>query len=235
MHLSGVSQKNSENFLDEYMDTSKSFLPNIDDNFILYILCIGNMIVVINNTGNIVFKKSIADDKCIYNDWINNITDTGYNHLSNKKHAQIPDLSRIYFEEYFDTYISPSRIFNNYLYETILSKIDELMDNDYDWSEIGYEKPTIKNIDYAKSYISEFIITMCLQGYKIFIPQISNSENGGATLKWSKGDKILYFDILYKDNKYTKVWDDKDKTFVETKKLVKKMHAKIWEWLINNG
>lgn len=239
--MSGVLQINSENFLDKDTVSSNRLLPNVEynpninDNFILCILCVDNMIIVVNGAGNITIKKSVSDDNTYmpYHS-ASDITNAVYGYLSGQKYVHAPNLKSRHFEEYFDEHIPPPRIFTNSLHETVLGKIDELMDSDYDWSEIGYEKPTQENIEYAKSYISKFINAMSLQGYKIFVPYISNSENGGATLKWNKDGRILYFDILYKDNKYTNVWDIEDKTFVETKELVKRLHAELWEWLIYN-
>lgn len=228
MYLSGVLQKNSEKSSDRNLSVSNiSFLCQ-NKNFVHHIPCIDGEIIFVNSVYHALFNRDIVNNTCINHEWITgHIIPTGFN----SQHSQY-----IYFDRIdFDKFLYASHTTNNSLHQVISNKIDKLMDNDYDWYEIGYEKPAQKNIDYAKLYISEFITTMSMQGYNIFIPHIYNSENGGVTLKWVNCGKILYFDILYQDSKYTKVWDDQRKTFVETKELFKSNNKELWEWLINNG
>ncbi len=122
------------------------------------------------------------------------------------------------------------------LYQKILDQIDNLLTNEYDWDEIGYEKPRPEDMENAKSVMSDFISSISSAGYSLFsleTPSISNGENGGATIEWRENGKSLYFDISHQSAKCTKVWKEGKRTIVRTKKLHKSNYVKVWEWIIN--
>ena len=55
---------------------------------------------------------------------------------------------------------------NNYiLLEEMLSEIDSLLKNEYDWNEIDYRKPTLEDISRAKSVLIDFVFTIGYEGY----------------------------------------------------------------------
>lgn len=122
------------------------------------------------------------------------------------------------------------------LYQKILDQIDNLLTNEYDWEEIGYEKPHPEDMDSAKSIMSEFISSISSAGYTIFAldtPSISNGENGGATIEWRENERSLYFDINHQSAKRTKVWKEGKNTIVRTKKLRSSDYVKVWKWIID--
>lgn len=122
------------------------------------------------------------------------------------------------------------------LYQKILDQIDELLTKEYDWDDIGYEKPYPKDIDYAKRIMLDFISSISSAGYSLFSlesPFISNGENGGATIEWRESGRSLYFDIKYQNAKFTKVWKEGKNTIVRTYQFHKTDYVKVWEWIIN--
>ena len=117
-----------------------------------------------------------------------------------------------------------------------MDQIDDLLTDEYDWDEIGYEKPRPEDMENAKSIMSEFISSISSAGYSLFsleTPSISNGENGGATIEWRENEKSLYFDISHQSAKCTKVWKEGKRTIVRTNKLRKSDYVKVWEWIIN--
>ena len=122
------------------------------------------------------------------------------------------------------------------LYQEVFSQIDELLTKEYDWDDIGYEKPHPKDIDYAKRIMSDFISSISSKGYSLNsleLPFISNGENGGATIEWRENGRSLYFDIKYQDAEFTKVWQESKKTIVRTDNLCENDYVSVWEWILN--
>lgn len=122
------------------------------------------------------------------------------------------------------------------LYQKILDQIDELLTKEYDWDDIGYEKPYPKDIDYAKRIMLDFISSISSAGHSLYsleAPFISNGENGGATIEWRESGRSLYFDIIHQNAKFTKVWREGKNTIVRTDKFHKADYVKVWEWIIN--
>ncbi len=125
---------------------------------------------------------------------------------------------------------------NDILSQKIFEQIDDLLTNEYDWDEIGYEKARPEDIDKAKNVLSNFISSINSAGYSLFsleTPSISNGENGGATIEWRENGRSLYFDINHQSTKFTKVWREGKNTIVRTKKLRKSDYVKVWEWIID--
>ena len=137
-------------------------------------------------------------------------------------------------ESHFDLNIN--RPSYGLLYQKVLDQIDELLTNEYDWEEIGYEKPNPKDLDYAKRIMSDFISSISSAGYSLSsleAPFISNGEYGGATIEWRESGRSLYFDIKHQSVKFTKVWKEGKRTIVRTNKFRKTDYVKVWEWIIN--
>ena len=119
------------------------------------------------------------------------------------------------------------------LSQKVSDQIDELLTKEYDWDDIGYEKPHPKDIDYAKRIMLDFISSVSSAGYSLEAPFISNGENGGATIEWRESGRSLYFDIKHRSAKFTKVWKEGKNTIVRTNKLRKIDYVKVWKWIIN--
>ena len=90
-----------------------------------------------------------------------------------------------------------------------------------------------KNMNYAKKFMSNFITAISLNGYTLPLPHISNGEDGGATIRWRVGERILYFDIKYRSAKYTKVLNQNEETLYENHRLRKSLYIEICDWLYN--
>ena len=124
------------------------------------------------------------------------------------------------------------------LYKKIFYQIDELLTKEYDWDDIGYEKPHPKDIDYAKRIMYDFISSIGSKGYSLKsleLPSISNGENGGATIEWREDERSLYFDIKHQSAKFTKVWKEGQNTIVSTNDLHKIDYVSIWKWILSQG
>ena len=129
-----------------------------------------------------------------------------------------------------------SQVRNESLYQEIVGQIDKLMTNEYDWDDIGYEKPYKIDIDYAKRVMLDFVANIDLAGYSLdslAAPFISNSEFGGATIEWRESERSLYLDIKHQNSSYTKVWKEGKNTIVRTDELHKSEYVNVWKWIIN--
>lgn len=122
---------------------------------------------------------------------------------------------------------------NHILLEEMLSEIDSLLENEYDWDEIGYRKPTLEDISRAKSVLIDFIFTISYEGYSLKKPYISNFEEGGASIKWKIGDRTLYLEIGQHVSIYSKVWRESGKPHTIDRPLLKKDYLRLWKWIIN--
>lgn len=137
-------------------------------------------------------------------------------------------------EIHFDLNINRSSY--GMLYQNVSDQIDKLLTNEYDWEEIGYEKPNPKDIDYAKHIMSDFISSINSAGYSLSSleePFISNGEYGGATIEWRESGRSLYFDIKYQSATWTKVWREGKRTIVRTNELRKTDYVQAWKWIID--
>ena len=122
---------------------------------------------------------------------------------------------------------------NHILLGEMLSEIDSLLKNEYDWDEIGYRKPTFEDIRRAKSVLIDFVFTISYEGYSLKKPHISNFEEGGASIKWKIGDRTLYLDIALNESVASKIYRESGKTIAEDQPLLKKDYLRLWEWIIN--
>ena len=116
---------------------------------------------------------------------------------------------------------------------TILSEIDDILKNEYDWDEIDYRKPTLKDISQAKSILTEFVTTISYEGYSLIKPYISNSENGGAKIEWHLDKRSLYLRIGSLESIATMIEDKSDGTTIDDKPFLQKSYLSLWEWVIN--
>ena len=117
--------------------------------------------------------------------------------------------------------------------QKVLHQINELLTKEYDWDSIDYEKPNPKDIDYAKRIMSNFMSSISSAGYTLEIPTISNCEDGGATMRWRKNERSLYFDISRQLTEATKIWKDDGKPLSMTEELCPDNYVEIWKWLID--
>ena len=122
---------------------------------------------------------------------------------------------------------------NDILLQGMLSEIDDLLKNEYDWDEIDYIKPTPEDIDYAKFVLREFVFTISSKGYSLKKPYISNFEEGGASIKWKIGDRTLYLEIGENISVFSKVWRESDGTRVIERPLSNTDYLQLWNWIID--
>lgn len=122
---------------------------------------------------------------------------------------------------------------NDILLQEMLSEIESLLDNEYDWDEIDYKKPTAEDINRAKSVLIDFVSTINSEGYSVKKPYISNSENGGANIEWDTDERSLYMEITQHDSVITKIWDEPDRSVIDTELLQKENYLPLWKWIIN--
>ena len=122
---------------------------------------------------------------------------------------------------------------NRILLQGMLSEIDDLLKNEYDWDEIDYIKPTPEDINYAKSVLRDFVFTISSEGYSLKKPYISNFEEGGASIKWKIGDRTLYLEIGQNVSIFSKVWRESGKLYTIDRGLLKKDYLLLWKWVIN--
>ena len=106
---------------------------------------------------------------------------------------------------------------NHILLGEMLSEIDSLLKNEYDWDEIDYRKPTFEDISRAKSVLIDFVFTISYDGYSLKKPYISNSEDGGAKFEWHLDERSLYIRIDRLKSVVTQMRDESDKTIIDTK------------------
>lgn len=124
---------------------------------------------------------------------------------------------------------------NNYiLLDRMLSEVEVLLKNEYSWDEIDYRKPTTKDISRAKTFLMSFVFTIGSAGYIVKKPHISNSEDGGAKFEWHLGERSLYLRIDRLKSVVTKIWDESDRTIVDTKPLLQQNYLSLWKWIIND-
>lgn len=140
------------------------------------------------------------------------------------------DLGLRYLKPYPDyTLVSD----NSTLLVEMLSEIDSILKNEYDWDEIDYRKPTPEDINYAKIILTEFVTIVGCDGYLLTKPYISNFEEGGASIKWKIGDRTLYLEIGQNISIYTKVWRESNKACSIERPLFQTDYLQLWEWIIN--
>ena len=118
--------------------------------------------------------------------------------------------------------------------KTTIKEIDTLLLNDYAWEEIGYLKPTKKDIERSKVIYTLFHTVIEQAGYTIKKPYVSSYEEGGASLAWYSDNKTLYLEINKDHTIATKLWDDDDKTYVTDEYIETKDFVNVWEWYLDN-
>ena len=124
---------------------------------------------------------------------------------------------------------------NSLLLREIISKIDNLLLNEYDWEYMDYEKPSIEHINFAKDTIIKFFKVVGCYGEQLLNePYISNSENGGAKIEWHLGERSLYLRIDCIDQIATKIHDKLDgTTIIEDEPFVEQSYLSLWKWVNN--
>ena len=122
---------------------------------------------------------------------------------------------------------------NHILLQEMLSEIESLLKNEYDWDEIDYRKPTPEDINRSKDVLTGFVSIIDSEGYLLEKPHISNFEEGGASIKWKIGDRTLYLEIAQSDSFVSKVWKESGKTLAKERPLFKKDYLRLWKWIIN--
>ena len=122
---------------------------------------------------------------------------------------------------------------NTILLKEILSEIESLLKNEYDWDDIGYRKPTREDINRSKNVLTEFVTIIDSNRYSLEKPHISNFEEGGATIKWKIGDRTLYLEIGQNESIVSKVWRESGELRATERPLRKKDYLQLWKWIIN--
>ena len=122
---------------------------------------------------------------------------------------------------------------NDILLQEMLSEIDNLLDNEYDWDEIDYLKPTLEDIKRSKDVLTEFVSIIDSEGYSLKKPHISNFEEGGASIKWKIGERTLYLEITQNESGFSKVWRESGKRLGIERPLLKEDYLRLWKWIIN--
>jgi len=122
---------------------------------------------------------------------------------------------------------------NSILLQEMLSEIDDLLKNEYDWDDIDYRKPTPEDISRAKFVLIDFVFTMSYEGYLLKKPYISNSEDGGAKIEWHSDKRSLYLRIDRRKSIAAKIQDEPDRTTVHTNPFLQQDYLSLWKWIIN--
>ena len=123
---------------------------------------------------------------------------------------------------------------NSTLLVEMLSEIENLLENEYDWDEIDYREPTHEDINYAKVILTEFVNIISCEGYLLTKPYISNSEDGGAKLEWHSDKRSLYLRIDRLESEATTMEDNPDRTTtIVDKPFSPQSYLSLWKWIIN--
>lgn len=143
----------------------------------------------------------------------------------------------LYLEEWYPKPYPNSIVLdaNSTLLREMISAIDGLLTNEYDWDAIDYRKPTLEDINFAKDTLIKFVTVLggC-EGYLLTKPYISNSEDGGAKLEWHSGERSLYLRINRPEPVATTIVDNPDgTTTIDRKPFLQQSYLSLWKWLIN--
>lgn len=122
---------------------------------------------------------------------------------------------------------------NDIILGEMLSDTESLLDNEYEWDEIDYRKPTPEDIKRSKDVLTEFVSIIASEGYSLKKPHISNFEEGGASIKWKIEERTLYLEITQSESSFSKVWRESGKRLGLERPLLKKDYLRLWKWLIN--
>ena len=123
---------------------------------------------------------------------------------------------------------------NDVILQGMMSEIDSLLENDYDWEKIDYIKPTLEDINHAKSILTDFVTTIDYEGCSLKKPYISNSEQGGVKIEWHLDKRSLYIRISRLKLVATMIEDKSDdRTTIDDKLFLKKSYLPLWQWLIS--
>ena len=116
----------------------------------------------------------------------------------------------------------------------MLSEIDSILKNEYDWDEIDYRKPMPEDINHAKIVLTEFVTIIGCEGYLLTKPYISNSEDGGAKIEWHLDKRSLYLRIDRLESVATTMEDNPNgTTVIDDKPLLPQSYLSLWKWIIN--
>lgn len=123
---------------------------------------------------------------------------------------------------------------NSTLLIEMLSKIDSLLENEYDWDEIDYKNPTLEDIKSAKITLTQFVKVIGYSGYSLTEPDIFNSEDGGATIEWHSDNRSLYLRMDCSKSVATKIEDQPNgTTTIVDIPFEQKSYLSLWKWIIN--
>lgn len=122
---------------------------------------------------------------------------------------------------------------NSTLLREMLSEIDVLLTNEYDWDEIDYRKPTVEDINFAKDTLIKFVTVIGGEGCLLTKPYISNSEDGGAKIEWHSDNskRSLYLRITCHESVATKIWDESDETNIADESFSQENYLSLWKWI----
>ena len=123
---------------------------------------------------------------------------------------------------------------NSTLLREMLSEIDGLLTNEYDWDEIDYRKPTLEDINFAKDTLIKFVTVIgYYEEYSLTKPYISNSEDGGAKIEWHSDNskRSLYLRIACHESVATKIWDESDETNIDNEPFLQENYLSLWKWI----
>ena len=122
---------------------------------------------------------------------------------------------------------------NSTLLREMLSEIDALLTNEYDWDEIDYRKPTLEDINFAKDTLIKFVTVIGWERCLLTKPYISNSEDGGAKIEWHSDNnkRSLYLRITCHESVATKIWDESDETNIDNEPFLQENYLSLWKWI----
>lgn len=123
---------------------------------------------------------------------------------------------------------------NSTLLTEMLSKIDSLLENKYDWDDIDYKHPTLEDMKSAKVTLTKFVKVITYSGHSLTEPDIFNSEDGGATIEWHLDNRSLYLRLDCSKSVATKIEDeDSETTTIVDMPFEQKSYLPLWKWIIN--
>lgn len=144
---------------------------------------------------------------------------------------EVPYLGGRYLKTYPNSTVLDK---NSTLLREMLSEIDDLLKNEYDWDAMDYREPTREDINFAMDTLIKFVqVIGCCEGYLLTKPYISNSEDGGAKLEWHSGERSLYLRIDRPEPVATTIVDNPDgTTTIEDIPFQQDFYLSLWKWII---
>lgn len=122
---------------------------------------------------------------------------------------------------------------NSTLLIEMLSEIDSLLENEYNWDEIDYKNPTLEDMKSAKITLTKFVNVITYSGHLLTEPDIFNSEDGGATIEWHSNNRSLYLRMDSSKSVATQIEDQSNGTTIVDIPFEQKSYLSLWKWLIN--